>query len=341
MTISRWLVIASAALISGVVAGIVRRIAAKNGLMDVPNARSSHILPTPRGGGVSIVLAVGLGITTLAGSGAIPREWLLALAPGAAVAIIGLLDDRRPVSPVMRFSVHFCAALLTLIALSGLRPLQIGDWLVQPHISAWLLGVLAIVWVINLFNFMDGIDGIAASEAAFVSAAGGSIILLRGDAPELATIALMFAAASLGFLFWNWPPAKIFMGDVGSGFLGFFIAVMALLASETDAAALFIWLILGGAFFVDATVTLVRRVARREAFHQAHRSHAYQWLSRRWGAHRPVTLAMLAVNLFWLLPLALLAERLPRLAVWVAIAALLPLVLLALLSGAGRPEKAS
>jgi Fuc2NAc and GlcNAc transferase len=192
-----------------------------------------------------------------------------------------------------------------------------------------------------LFNFMDGIDGIVASEAIFISAAGGAVMWVRGDSPVLVTIALTFSAATLGFLFWNWPPAKIFMGDVGSGFLGFFIAVMALMASETDPAALFIWLILGGAFFADATVTLFRRVARRETLHQAHRAHAYQWLSRRWGSHRPVTLAVLAVNFFWLLPIALLAAWLPRQAIWLAIAALLPLMLLAAVIGAGRPERAT
>jgi Fuc2NAc and GlcNAc transferase len=338
MTSLLWFVVAGVALVSVVVAGTVRALALKKGLIDVPNSRSSHAFPTPRGGGVAIVIGVGAGLIVLYACAELPVQWVSALAPGTVVATIGFLDDCRPVPPVTRFTVHACAAAWAMFALGGLPPIQIGGWLVQPNIAGSVLGVVAIVWTVNLFNFMDGIDGIATSEASFISAAGGAIVLVRGDSPVLATIALTFSAATVGFLFWNWPPAKIFLGDVGSGFLGFFTAVLALLSSQTDPAGPFIWLILGGAFFVDATVTLVRRIARREVFHQAHRTHAYQWLSRRWGAHRPVTQSVLAVNLFWLLPIALLAEWLPRLAIWLAIAALLPLVLLAVVSGAGRPE---
>jgi len=341
MTLVSWLIVAGVALATGLATGAMRALALKTGLMDVPNARSSHTVPIPRGGGVTIVLGVGVGLAALCAWAALPTRWVLALAAGTAVAIIGLIDDCRPVPPVTRLLVHVGAAAWVLFALGGLPSMQIGDWLVQPGIAGYVLGIVAIVWTVNLFNFMDGIDGIAASEAAFIGTAGGAIILLRGDSTELATMAFVFAAASLGFLCWNWPPAKVFMGDVGSGFLGLFIAVLALLASETDPAAPFVWLILGGAFFVDATVTLIRRVVHNETLHQPHRTHAYQWLSRRWGAHRPVTLTVLGINLLWLLPIALLAEWLPRLAIWLAVAALLPLVLLAVVFGAGRPEKAT
>jgi Fuc2NAc and GlcNAc transferase len=145
----------------------------------------------------------------------------------------------------------------------------------------------------------------------------------------------------VGFLLWNWPPAKIFMGDVGSGYLGYVIAVLALAAARDDPVALWVWLILGGVFFVDATVTLVRRVLRGDRIHQAHRSHAYQWLARRWGSHRRVIVIVTILNLLWLLPCAFLATLHPDHAVAIAVVALAPLVALAFAAGSGRRENAN
>ena len=134
--------------------------------------------------------------------------------------------------------------------------------------------------MLNLFNFMDGIDGLAASEALFViragawlSAAGGGVTAASG----------VLAGACAGFLLWNWPPARIFLGDAGSGYLGYVTAVLALASARGNSDAIWVWLILGGVFFVDATVTLVRRVLRGEHVHEAHRTHSYQWLARRWA----------------------------------------------------------
>jgi Fuc2NAc and GlcNAc transferase len=191
---------------------------------------------------------------------------------------------------------------------------------------------------LNLFNFMDGIDAIAASEAAFVAAAGALLGVVSGSMPGVSAVALAFAATCCGFLVWNWPPARIFMGDVGSGYLGFVLSVLALAAARDNSAALWIWLILGGVFFVDATVTLVRRLVRREHLHQGHRSHGYQWLARRWGSHLRVTVAVLAVNVFWLLPCAAFAALHPSQAATATCVALAPLVVIALAAGSGRPE---
>ena len=151
-------------------------------------------------------------------------------------------------------------------------------------------------------------------------------------------MALILAMANAGFLVWNWPPAKIFLGDVGSGYLGYVIAVLALSAAREDPVALPVWLILGAAFFVDATVTLVRRAVRGERLHQAHRSHGYQWLARRWSSHRRVTVAFLLVNVGWLFPIAWFVSRHTELALHGVVLAIVPLVILALQAGAGRPE---
>jgi Fuc2NAc and GlcNAc transferase len=185
---------------------------------------------------------------------------------------------------------------------------------------------------------MDGIDGIAASEAVFVAWAGALLAILVHVAPGVSALALAFGAACLGFLRWNWPPARIFMGDVGSGFLGYVIAVLAIAAARDNDVSLLVWVVLGGLFFVDATVTFVRRLLRREHVFVAHRSHAYQQLSRRWCSHRRVTVWVSTVNVFWLLPCAYAAWTHPLYAHWIVVGALAPVLAGALAAGSGRRE---
>jgi Fuc2NAc and GlcNAc transferase len=258
---------------------------------------------------------------------------------GLAVAVVGFVDDRHTLPARMRLAVHVCAAVWCLAWLGGLPPLQIGEHMVHLGWTGYVLGTLAIVWALNLFNFMDGIDGIAASEAIFVSGAGAVLGSVSGGADGVVLASTLVGAACAGFLVWNWPPAKIFMGDVGSGYLGYVIAALAMAAAMDNPIAAWVWLILGGTFFVDATVTLARRTLRGERLHEAHRSHAYQWLARRWGSHRPVTLSVLAVNVLWLLPAAWLAMRHPQCAVWIVVGAYVPLIILAAVAGAGRQEQ--
>ncbi len=332
------LVAAGAFVTCAILTGLMRRLAVSHGVLDVPNERSAHVTPTPRGGGVAIVIAASAAFALLAWRAVVPVDLMLALlGGGVAVALVGFFDDRLQLAPAVRIVVHLAAALWALACLGGLPPLRIAGHLVEFGWFGYALGAIGIVWTLNLFNFMDGIDGIAASEAVFISWSGAALALVSGIAAVPAA-GFTFGAACCGFLWWNWPPAKIFMGDVGSGYLGFVIAVLAVAAARANAIALFVWLVLGGVFFVDATVTFVRRLVRGERVYQAHRSHAYQWLARRWGSHRRVTIATLAVNLLWLLPLAWLAATQPnRAAIWSAIA-LAPLVVVALFAGSGRRE---
>lgn len=333
------LIALAAAMAAYVMTGWVRKLALSRGVLDVPNERSSHVTPTPRGGGVAIVTATTVGIGVLAALNEVPRDLLIALGGGGvAVAIVGFLDDRHQLSARVRLAVHFAAALWALAWLGGLPPLRVGDVTFSFAWGGYLLGALGIVWTLNLFNFMDGIDGIAGSEAVFIVCAGAVITLSIGGSGEVPAIALTLAAACIGFLLWNWPPAKIFMGDAGSGYLGYVVPVLALAAARESAVALLAWLILGGLFFVDATVTLARRLARGERASEAHRSHAYQWLARRWQSHLRVTGLSVAINVLWLFPCAFVAATRPHLAGWMVVLALTPILVGALLAGAGRRE---
>jgi Fuc2NAc and GlcNAc transferase len=337
---SVWPIAAATFVLSALLTGAVRRLALSRGLLDVPNARSSHAAPTPRGGGLGIVLSSLAAWIALVLTGRMHSDVFLAVSGGGIViAAVGLLDDRSRLSARFRLSVHFAAALWALVWLKGLPPMQVGEHMIVFGWGGYVLGAVGIVWSLNLFNFMDGIDGIAASEAIFV-VCSGVLLGQMGDGHHTQSAAgLAFVCACCGFLLWNWPPARIFMGDVGSGFLGYVIAVFALIEAQGSALALLVWLILGGVFFVDATVTLVRRFLRKERLHEAHRTHAYQWLVRRWGSHRRVTLAVVAVNVFWLLPMATFAAKSPAHAPFFVAAALAPLVVLAIAARAGASER--
>nr|WP_216110766.1 glycosyltransferase family 4 protein [Aquisalimonas asiatica] len=331
-------ILIAALLAAFLLTGWMRAYALNAGLMDIPNARSSHDAPTPRGGGVSVVVVALVGLVWLAWWGALPWAGLVALGGGgAAVAAIGWLDDRADVPARWRLLVHLLAGAWVVMWAGGAPalPLLGVEW-------AWswfggLVLVLFIGWLLNLYNFMDGIDGIAGVEAVTVLAVAGGLLWWAGAA-GWALVAGLLAAASLGFLVWNWPPAKIFMGDAGSGFIGFMLAALAVLTWADAGLTIWAWLILLGAFIVDATLTLVRRMLRGERFYEAHRSHAYQHASRYYGSHRPVTVAVGLINLFWLAPLAVVAALWPAWGVVALAAAWLPLVALCLRFKAGLPE---
>jgi Fuc2NAc and GlcNAc transferase len=335
------LIAIAAFVLSMVLTGVVLRFAVSRGLLDVPNARSSHSTVTPRGGGLAIVSATTVATIVLAYLGRLPEGLSLAvIGGGSVVAAIGFMDDRRPVPARTRLAVHVVAAVWAVICIGAPTRLQFGQHTAYLGWGGPMLAVLGITWTLNLFNFMDGIDGIAASEAVFVASAGAILALFCGGSAGVTAVALVLGAACVGFLLWNWPPAKIFMGDVGSGYLGYVIGVMGLASVRERPNSLWPWLILGGVFFVDSTLTLIRRSVRGDRVYEAHRSHAYQWLARRWKSHKPVTITATVINLVWLLPCAWFAARNPSLAVWATLVALIPLTIVMLVVGAGRREYA-
>lgn len=316
----------------------VRRYAAQR-LLDLPNARSSHARPTPRGGGLAIVVCFLFALAGLSVAGTLPLPLLMALLALVPLSAIGFLDDHGHVPARWRLLIQGVAAVWALWWIGGPERLDLGG---QPHHIGgfgYLAGVFFIVWLLNLFNFMDGIDGIAGSETIFIAVAAAGLMTLWTTGPMApeGCVALFLAAATAGFLIWNWPPAKIFMGDVGSGVLGFVLAVLALWSATKGSLSLAVWLILAGVFLVDATLTLVIRMWRGECWYHAHRSHAYQHAARRWGNHCPVTLGVLAINVAWLLPLAGAAVVYPQWDWLLLPMAYLPLCLVAFRLGAGQP----
>jgi Fuc2NAc and GlcNAc transferase len=333
-----WIVVA-AFVLAVFVTDLMRRYALQSKLLDIPNARSSHAVPTPRGGGVGIVLAFFASVLLLTLLRLISIRVAGAfLIGGGAMASVGFLDDRSHLRASVRFGVHMTAALFAVVLLGGIPEATLENWGLHGVWIGEVIAVLMLAWTSNLFNFMDGIDGIAGSEAVFVCAAGAWLNWYRGGDVGLTAAMACLAAASLGFLRWNWPPAGIFMGDVGSGFLGFTIAVLALAVSQWDTFPIEVWGILGGVFLVDATTTLLRRVIRGELWFESHRMHAYQRLARRWESHLPVTLSVWAINLIWLLPWAWVATKMPTYAKYHLAAALVPLFTLAFWVGAGQKE---
>jgi Fuc2NAc and GlcNAc transferase len=263
-------------------------------MLDIPNPRSSHTSPTPRGGGLGIAVVMLVGLAFLVWRGIILAPLAIALGGGGfLVAAIGWLDDRRPQPVWIRAVIQLAAASWAVYWLGRLEPGGI------PLPGAWSRGafeVLVIAWCINLYNFMDGIDGLAAGQALVAGAIGAVLLALGGDS-GLAAVSAMVAGASAGFLAWNWAPARIFMGDVGSGLLGFLFGTLALASHRTGQLTLVTWALLLGVFIFDATVTLARRILRRERWYAPHRAHAYQRAVQAGWSHSRVTGAALILML--------------------------------------------
>lgn len=282
----------------------LRRYALSRNVLDIPNSRSSHTQPTPRGGGLAIVLAFSLALPWASWVGALSMAQLWALlGAGWLVALVGFVDDHLPLAARWRLLAHFVAAIWALVFLGGAPDLLVLGVVVDLGWVGFALAVFYLVWLLNLYNFMDGIDGLAGVEALTAGLAAALLYAGLGLWDAL-LLPLLLALAASGFLVWNFPPARIFMGDAGSGYLGLILGMLSLQATLIDPALLWVWLILLGVFIVDATLTLGRRLARGEKIYEAHRSHAYQHAARHYGRHLPVTLAVAAINIFWLLPIA-------------------------------------
>lgn len=268
--------------------GVVRRYALSRAVLDLPNARSLHAVPVPRGGGLALlppVMLVALADVLSRGEGW--RTTLIFLGGAGLLALLGWSDDRQPLSAKSRFGLQFCILGLCLYAL----------WWApgSPFGLACALSLPLMVWFVNLYNFMDGSDGHAGSQA-LAGGLGIALLATLEGMPGIALTGTALAGASVGFLYWNWSPARIFMGDVGSYFLGGAFALLIVRAGLTGSTP-WPWLLLFVPFVTDATCTLLWRMARGERWWQAHREHAYQRLILRGWSHRRVATGCLLLNL--------------------------------------------
>jgi Fuc2NAc and GlcNAc transferase len=275
--------------------GLARRFLLTRSVLDIPNPRSSHSTPTPRGGGVAMVAVVLAGILVGVAGGWIRGSIALALVPsGAAVALVSWLDDRRGTPQWVRLLVHVGSAAWVVYCFGPVEALDAGGTLRLGFLGP-VVTVLGIAWTANLFNFMDGIDGLAAGEAITVGFAAMLLCWRTGDL-EPTWLAALVAVAAAGFLPWNWAPARVFMGDVGSVFLGFIFAALAVLTGQRGDIPATGWLVLLGVFILDATITLLRRIGQGERWFAAHRRHAYQRAVQAGLTHAQVSGTVMVVN---------------------------------------------
>ena len=270
----------------------VRRWLLRQQILDCPNARSNHTLPTPRGGGIAVCAAILFGTALLYTVTDIPITLIALLSCGILLAIVSFIDD------IWNLAIHWrllaqCIAVATGLTLMGNGTLIFQGWF-PPLIDHILAGLLWL-WFINLYNFMDGIDGITGIETLSITT--GIAILFYFSSGELTTdgqMALIIGSATAGFLLWNWHPAKIFLGDIGSITLGYLLGwlLLSLAASGHPVAAL----ILPGYYLADSGITLLKRILRREKFWQAHSQHFYQHAVRHGFTPPMVVLRILSVN---------------------------------------------
>jgi Fuc2NAc and GlcNAc transferase len=296
------------------------RLAKSWKILDRPNERSSHREPTPHGGGVPLLIAFAFGFT-LMGPWVFELSWLFFAA--IFLMLVGVLDDSRGLSVAVRFLAYTVVSISTAAVVLNLPSSSITPWVLLQ----WLCLSFAIIWALNLYNFMDGIDGIAATQCVLASLGAAFFANTHSEAAAYTLFCLLLAASALGFLAWNWAPARLFLGDAGSIPLGFLLAGLAGFGATQGFVSFAVWAVLLAAFIGDASWTLTARLLAGKRISQAHNQHGYQRLSRHWGSHQPVVLLLLALYVFWLFPIAWFLHTNPDKAAYLVILAYIPIAL--------------
>ncbi|MDD3462297.1 MAG: glycosyltransferase family 4 protein [Sulfurospirillaceae bacterium] len=271
---------------------LIRTYALKKSLLAVVNERSSHSVPTPHGGGIAIALTWFSGLIYLFTCNEIAPPLFYGLICGTLLSFVSYLDDVYELAPKLRLIVQALVSGLGLYALSGISLINLGFYTITNQFITNGFAFIGIMWFINLYNFLDGIDGYAGSEAVFLGLAGW--FLFGGE------YFLILIASVGGFLVWNWHRAKIFMGDVGSTLLGYNVAIFALY-TQNNGTSILVWLILFGLFWFDATLTLFRRYKNGEKLSMAHKKHAYQRLTQSGWSHEKVVVYSICLNMLLLI----------------------------------------
>lgn len=272
---------------------VVRIVAIRKSIIDIPNERSSHLNPTPRGGGIAIAITWFISITILYILGKIDSSLFYSLLCGLPIAITGVVDDILAISPTRRFIIQSISSVMAITILGGLKTIDIGFFVIDAKLVLSIFAVIGVIWLTNLYNFLDGIDGYISTQVVLIGVA--CYIFFKIEPP------LLLAFVTLGFLFWNWQPAKIFMGDVGSTLLGFNIGIFSIFYQNEGTTSIITWVMLTSLFWVDATTTLFRRWRNREVLSKAHRKHAYQRIVQSGFSHQKTVIYSVLINIFILL----------------------------------------
>lgn len=294
------LTIISLGLLSFGLTYLIRKIALHKKIFDIPNERSLHSVPTPKGGGLAIVISWYIGLSIFYYLNIIEKDLYFALLSGFILMLISFIDDLMNIKPWIRLVVHFITSIIAFYFLNGLRPFIIPELDLHNFYFLYPIVILGMVWFINLFNFMDGVDGFASLEAIIISLV---IFIFSGN-----IVHLLLLACIAGFLVWNWPKAKIFMGDVGSTQLGFVLIVLGIYFHNTLEFSILNWMMLSSPFWFDATFTLYRRWRNKEKLSQAHRKHAYQRIVQAGFSHQKVNMYLILINTLILLMILLYRE---------------------------------
>ncbi len=329
----------SSFILSYLLTDVIRRYAISKGLQQEPNERSSHQQLTPHGGGLAIVISFIVACVIGYYFELFDQNIVLSVSIGGGlVAAVGFYDDHNPTSIKIRISVQFFCAVLAILLLGGLPDISYGVFSLEFGYIGYIVGVFFLVWMTNLYNFMDGIDGFASLEAMTTTGCMAIVLMVSTKFQSVWYLNNLLVACVLGFFFWNFPKARIFMGDVGSYFLGFVSGVIMIKSWNFNIDIIFSWVILLSVFITDASYTLLSRFLRREGIFVAHRSHAYQIASRKLGSHVKVSMILVGINILWLFPLAyLVAKKIVHPLVGLALS-YLPLIAIAWFLGAGKPE---
>lgn len=350
-----FIVSAMSIIVSVLVTGLVVRYSGMMGLISSPNHRSSHEDETPHGGGIGIVIAYLICLLCLYGIQIIDSAVFYSLAGGGAIiAGIGLYDDIKPAKARLRFIMQAIVVILGYWLVVYKSVDSINNIESYWNIATQLLVIFSMVWWLNLFNFMDGADAYAASESVLILVSAVLLIAIKSDAlftdfTDVQLLMILLVTSVLGFLFYNWPPAQIFMGDTGSTFLGYTLAIIALLSILKGELSVWVWLILSAGFLVDATVTLITRIVTGQRWYLAHHNHAYQKCARilmernslsRSGSHRVLTIFSVFITFCWLLPLAWISQEQPDWSIEIVLIAWLPLFAMVIYLDAGKEGKA-
>lgn len=314
-----------------------RRFALINKIVDKPNSRSSHTRITPRGAGVSFILCF------LAISAVLTFNQLLApeislplLSAGLMVALLGFWDDMKPVKASIRLFIHLLAAVFLVALLSaGFSNVISIPFLIDNRLVSFVFCILFISWFINLYNFMDGCDGLAGGVGAVSSLLLGTITTIYGSY-DLGVTYFTLSFCLGGFIVYNWSPALVFMGDSGAYFLGYTFSSLALVSKLYNESFFYVHLIILGALIVDASWTLVLRIYRLEKIFHAHKMHGFQKLMAKGWSHKKVSRFYIAITLFWLFPIAFLTVEYPEMGFVFLTVAYLPLIVFMIFIKAGR-----